>query len=301
MYRSLGRSQRAPDKRSPLPWIVGVLLVALAALPAPASAGRLASAAGSVKGTVESTVPPAPVPGPPPASTPRLPVRPPPAATPAAPRGDPAPDLPSQTAVPSPPASGTGGSSSPAGGVEGVVGTAADTARAARTSAAALAGASARGGRAQLSTPPVRTGTGGRGVGPGESVGGSTRPFAVAAAGIAAAERWLAHVWPGVPLSSLPDQTLAIGGVAVGLLRPTAGAARLLVLAAPLAELARDRAPVDGPQPQPSSDPRLSLFGASVSAAWKEVLFLVALALFAGAMTFTFWREKGPAPRIRLR
>lgn len=288
MRRAGTRSKGAALERFLLCWILlGALSivagadasVALTASPADRLAGIVDSTAPSLPSPPSAPLPSAPVPAtPPPPSPPAVPepVAPAPPATPSLPQGR------RQAPTGQPPArsapSGSHGDATSAG-----AGRDADAARSASNLADDF---------------PTAPGDG------GEQPKGSA---GVAAASIAAAGRWLAYVWPGIPVSAGGGLTSAVGSIVAGLLRPAAlGVARLLAFSPSLAAvgggdpvLAANPAPAGGPAADGPKVP--ALLDVPAEWPWKTALFLVVMVLLLVLLTVTFRRELGPSARVRPR
>jgi hypothetical protein len=146
-------------------------------------------------------------------------------------------------------------------------------------------------GGAGASLPRATTDAGG-------SVPGA--PLSIPAADIAAAERWIARVWPGIPLGGGAGGTGPLGGAASALLHPAVLAAtQLLALVPSLLQRAGD-SPSAIP-PATANTPELTLSDASVSTDWMKVVYLVTLIVLLALLAFTIWKEMGPVLRASMR
>jgi hypothetical protein len=117
----------------------------------------------------------------------------------------------------------------------------------------------------------------------------SGAPPSVTAAKVAASQRWLARIWPAIPLGGGVGQVWAARLVG-DLFRPAAAAAaRLLFLAPLVARAARDSPLVR--HPGTANAPHLALPNAPASADGTRIIYLIALAALLALLALTIWRE----------
>jgi hypothetical protein len=268
-----------------------------------ASATPVKDVAGAAKGAVDSvgsTVTPDPG-TPPPPSLPDV-------APPARPQAPavtrplpPKPVKPPTEATPSPQRSTNGPSADtpPAGGIAGTARNLADAvsdadrkgAKGAASSRTAGDSASARQGAGAASEPKATAGTTGSVLG---------APLAVTPSEIAAAEQWLARIWPGIPLGGSTGETGPLGGAVSALLRPAVLAAtQLLSLVPSILQRASDF-PSTIP-PATANTPEMTLSDALAPTDWMKVVYLVTLIVLLAVLAFTIWKEMGPVLRANLR
>src|SRR5260221_3005648 len=252
----------------------------------PSASATLTGEAASIAGPTVESVPVAPNAAPSlPSATPPAPI-----ATPAAPQAPvklptEAPPKPS----PSPPNSGVDvpsvdGIASPARNSAGSV-----TSTGKETTIQAATSARSDGSRPRSSQAVRMQAQAGR---PPRAIGTApNRPPSIAAADVAALQRWFARIWPAIPLGS--DGTgrgwvaRAIGG---DLLRPAVAAtARLLFLVQQITRTASD-SPFVG-HPRTANAPQLALPNAPAPADGRKIVHLVILSALLAFLVFPIWRE----------
>jgi hypothetical protein len=265
-----------------------------------ASAGLVKEAASRVESTVTpGHVPTGATPSLPstaPPVTPPLPSAPPPPITPPIPQAQPtSPVLPHQ---PSPPASGDGAPSS-AEQVAREVGRSAGSimSRGGETAQpGSVAGASHDDAR-ELSAPVGALRAGAGRVPPDAP----STPISIAAAEVAALQRWFAHVWPAIALGgagSVYDWVPAAIGESL-LRRALAGIAQSLFAVPSLARAISDSPSVESGSAQDS--PLRAFTNAAALVSWKTIVYVFALAALLALLAFTVWREFRSALRPGVR
>jgi hypothetical protein len=159
--------------------------------------------------------------------------------------------------------------------------------------------ASARNDGSRVSTPPngPGPGAGASRVTPRAIGTQSSAPPSITAAEVAASQRWLARIWPAIPLGGGAGQAWAAVG---DLFRPAAAAAARLLFLAPLVARAASDSPFVG-HPGTANAPQLALPNAPASADGARIIYLIVLAALLALLAFTIWREFRSALRPRVR
>jgi hypothetical protein len=267
----------------------------------PAAAVPSLPASPSATPSLPSAAPPATPPAPPVATpaTPKAPANLPPKATPAP---SPSPTSPRGTATPSPPPTGSG-VDVPAD-VPAVERRARGTAKAvgsvpsaAKETLEGAAPSRIAGGRA----PILQNGQdAGASEAAPRAIGGSSTPPSIRAAEVAPLRRWLARIWPAIPLGGGAGSGWAARLIAGDLFRPPAAAiARLLSLVPPIT-----RAPGDSPfagHPGAANAPQPDLPNPLAGTDGTKIVYLAVLAVLLALLAFTIWREFRSALRPRVR
>jgi hypothetical protein len=269
---------------APIAALAALLLLGLFGPISAASAGLLKEATDRVESTVDSVggaadaLPPPPTAPPPPPATPRLPPEPsvkapPPAKPPPPSRPDPALEAPSSdratAAAGSPPAAPTG------------------LGREAPDRAAPTQGKGGGSG-----TPSADAPAGAGGPDPGGAGRATRAPLSVGPADAAAVRRWIARVWPGVPLGGGTGRASISEAIGADLLRPAVAAATRSLHA--VSAVARavgfgDAQPADSPAGPSARHGFLS--NVASPAPWEDVPYFVAIGALLALLAFTVWRE----------
>ncbi|HEX5762265.1 MAG TPA: hypothetical protein VFY04_04000 [Solirubrobacterales bacterium] len=129
-------------------------------------------------------------------------------------------------------------------------------------------------------------------------------PLSVMPADIAAAERWLARVWPAIALGGVVSGGLPTDGAAAALLRPAiVVVAQLISLPSSRASLASNPAgDLSSPRTSvPASGAKPTVPDPSTAADWKKTLYTVVLVALLALLALTIWKEMWPVLRANLR
>lgn len=282
--------------------------IALAPSVPAASATPVKEVVDTVGSTVRS-VPPEAAPSLP-SAAPEVPQAPPasPAAPPPPPPAPPAPhtgvESPTKAApTPStrPNGSGAGAAFAPrrASATTGSVDSVASTGR----EGAGQAVPSARDDGGRASAPPGSSDAASSSAGPSKASGTAHgAPASIAAAEVAALQRWFAYVWPAISLGGGEEAgpALIVGMLEGGLLRPAVvDIPRLLSLVPAVTRVSGDSPPVRNPAtgsaPQRAHPPYAPAPGEG-----GKLLYLVALVALLALLAFTVWRELRSALRPHL-
>jgi hypothetical protein len=267
--------------------VAGAILIgSVSSVPA-ASATLMGEAADTVGSTVESvdTTPNAApsLPSAMPPATPPAPV-----ATPAAPQAPvklqteaaPTPSLsPSSSGVNVPSVDGIAGAAR--NSVGSVTSTSKETTQQVATSA--------RNDGGQVSTPPNGPDAGASKATPHAIGAASSAPPSIAAAEVAALQRWFARIWPAISLGGGAGRGW-VASVIRDLFRPAAAATARLLFLAPLVARAASDSPFVG-HPGTAIAPQLALPNAPASADGERTIYLIVLAALLALLAFTIWRE----------
>jgi hypothetical protein len=267
--------------------VAGAILIGLVSSAPTASAtlmGEVADTVGSTVESVDATPNAAPsLPSAMPPATPPAPV-----ATPAAPQ---APvKLQTEAApTPSPSPSSSGVNVPSADGIAGAARNSVGSATSTSKEATQQVAASARNDGSQVSTPPNGRDAGASNATPHAIGTPSSAPPSITAAKVAPLRRWLARIWPAIPLGGGAGRGWA-ARVIWDLFRPAAApTARLLSLAPLVARTASD-SPFAG-HPGTAIAPQLALPNAPAFADGKRTIYRIVLAALLALLAFTIWRE----------
>jgi len=121
--------------------------------------------------------------------------------------------------------------------------------------------------------------------------------LSVTAGKVVALRRWIARIWPGIPLIGRGPAARAIEA---GLLEPAATTAGQLLFAAALATAAVGDSPLATDDPPAAKDRYTDLLGV-MSTDWKKALYWIALGVLLALLAFAVWRDFQPALRPRVR
>jgi hypothetical protein len=272
-------------------WIVlvagAILIGAVSSVPS-ASATLMGEAADTVGSTVESVDDT-------PNAAPSLP-----SATPPAPAAPQAPVKLQPEAAPTPsPSPSSSGVNVPS--VDGIAGAARNsvgwvTSTGKETTQQAVA--SARNDGSRVSTPPNGADAGAGKATPRAIGGASSAPPSIAAAEVAALQRWFARIWPAISLGGAGRGWAA--SVIGDLFRPAATATARLLFLTPLVARAASDSPLVG-HPGTANAPQPALPNAPASADGERIIYLVVLAALLALLAFTIWREFRSALRPGVR
>jgi hypothetical protein len=118
-------------------------------------------------------------------------------------------------------------------------------------------------------------------------------------AAIAAAERWLARVWPALALGGTAGVDSSLGAAAPeALLRPAAAVvARLLTLVSAVSKAESDPSLAGPSLAERANDPKPAVADPSSATDPMKVVYLVTLIGLLGLLTFTIVKELGPVLR----
>jgi hypothetical protein len=159
--------------------------------------------------------------------------------------------------------------------------------------------ASARNDGSRVSTPPNGPDAGASKATPRAIGTPSSAPPSIAPAEVVAMQRWLARIWPAIPLGGGAGRgwTARVIG---DLFRPVAAATARLLFLAPLAARATNDSPFGG-HPGAAISPQLSPPNAPASADGQRIFYLIVLAALLALLAFTIWREFRSALRPGVR
>jgi hypothetical protein len=242
-----------------------VLIGSASSVPVPsASATLMGEAANTVGSAVESVAPVAP----------RAPVKLRPEAVPA----------------PSPPPSSSGVGVPPVDGVAGAAGDSAGSVTSiGRETTQQAAAASVRNAGSPVSIPTNGPDAGAGRATPRPIGTASSAPTSITVAEVAAVKRWIARIWPAIPLGGNAGRALAARAMG-DLLRPAAAATARLLSLAPLIARGTDGSPYSG-HPGTASASRLALPDVSASADGRGIIYLIVLVALLAFLAFPIWRE----------
>jgi hypothetical protein len=117
-------------------------------------------------------------------------------------------------------------------------------------------------------------------------------PLSVRPADVAAVRRWIARIWPGVPLGGGSDGGGILTAVGTELLRPAITAvARSLLAVAGVARAVGDGGASPVGTPAKPSAPHGFLSNVASPTTWTQIPYLVAIAALLALLAFTIWRE----------